>query len=200
LERESTNSDYYERNAKSFFDATVDVDMTPIYQRFLPLLPSEGRILDAGCGSGRDLRAFAKLGYCVTAFDASAALAALAEAYAGQPVQCARFQDFVCQDAFEGVWACASLLHLSAAELPDALRRLASVLVPAGVLYTSFKYGRGERGHHGRRFTDMDEDTLDALLDRIGDLQPLDVWTTVDRRPGRETERWLNALLRRHKQ
>lgn len=191
--------DYYERNATSFFDATVDVDMTPLYQRFLPLLPPAGRILDAGCGSGRDLRAFAKLGYRVTAFDASPALAALAETYAGQPVYRARFQDIAWRESFEGVWACASLLHISPAELPDVLRRLASALIPAGVLYASFKYGRGEREHHGRRYTDMDEDALYTLLARVSALQPLDVWTTADQRSGRETERWLNALLRRHK-
>lgn len=191
--------DYYERNATSFFDATVDVDMTPLYQRFLPLLPPAGRILDAGCGSGRDLRAFAKLGYRVTAFDASPALAALAETYAGQPVYRARLQDIAWRESFEGVWACASLLHISPAELPDVLRRLASALIPAGVLYASFKYGRGEREHHGRRYTDMDEDALYTLLARVSALQPLDVWTTADQRSGRETERWLNALLRRHK-
>lgn len=191
--------DYYERNANSYFDATVDVDMSPLYQRFLPLLPSAARILDAGCGSGRDLRAFAKLGYRVTAFDASPALAALAEAYAGQPVYRARFQDIHWRESFEGVWACASLLHVSAAELPDALRRLASALVPAGVLYASFKYGHGEREYHGRHFTDMDEDGFYSLLDRGVDLQPLEVWITADQRPGRETERWLNALLRRHR-
>lgn len=156
--------DYYECNAKPFFDATVGVDMTPLYQRFLPLLPSQARILDAGCGSGRDLRAFARLGYRMTAFDASPTLSALAEAYAGQHVYRARFQDIAWQESFEGVWACGSLLHISTEELPGVLRRLASALVPAGVLYASFKYGHGEREHHGRRFTDMDEDTLYPFL------------------------------------
>jgi len=189
--------DYYEHNAEAFFDATIDVDMTPLYQPFLSWLPFGGRILDAGCGSGRDLRAFANLGYRVTAFDASPALAALAGAYAGQPVHHLRFQDIDWRESFDGVWACASLLHLTAAELPDALGRLASALVPAGILYTSFKYGQGEREDQGRHFTDMDEDGLYTLLDRVGNLQPLDVWTSNDQRPGRKTQRWLNALLRR---
>jgi SAM-dependent methyltransferase len=189
--------DYYEHNAKSFFAATVDVDMSPLYQRFLPLLPPAGRILDAGCGSGRDLHAFAELGYRVTAFDSSSVLVALAEAYAGQPVFRARFQDIVCREVFDGVWACASLLHLRAAELPDALRRLAVALVPSGVMYVSFKYGHGEREDQGRHFTDMDEAGLSGLLDRVDNLQPLEVWTTADQRPGRGNERWLNALLRR---
>lgn len=189
--------DYYEHNAQSFFEATVDVDMTPFYQRFLPLLPPAGRILDAGCGSGRDLRAFAELGYRVTAFDASPALIALAEAYAGQPVFLARFQDIDWRESFDGVWACASLLHLPAAELPDVLRRLAVALVPGGVMYASFKYGHCEREDQGRHFTDLDEAGLYGMLDRVDHLQLLDVWITADQRPGRDNERWLNALLRR---
>ena len=193
------NMDYYEHNAKYFFEATVDVDMSPLYQRFLPSMPYGGRILDAGCGSGRDLRAFARLGYSVTAFDASPALIALAEAYAGQPVFRARFQDIDWRESFDGVWACASLLHLPAVELPDALRRLAVALVSGGILYASFKYGHGEREDQGCHFTDMNEAGLSGLLDRVDNLQPLDIWITADQRPGRENEQWLNALLRRGK-
>ena len=189
--------DYYERNAESFFNATIDVDMRPLYRRFLALLPPKARILDAGCGAGRDLRAFSELGHRVTAFDASPALAALAAEYAGQPVACARFDEIDWREAFEGVWACASLLHVSGTELPDALRRLACALVPGGVLYVSFKYGRGEREHQGRQFTDLDEDALRALLDQVRDLRCIEVWVTGDQRPGRESERWLNGLLRR---
>jgi hypothetical protein len=65
------------------------------------------------------------------------------------------------------------------------------------MLYASFKYGSGEREHHGRRFTDLDEPGLAGLLDQVSGLEPVETWTTGDRRPGRESERWLNALLRR---
>jgi SAM-dependent methyltransferase len=189
--------DYYQQNAGTFFADTVDVDMTPLYRRFLRLLPERARILDAGCGSGRDARAFAEVGHKVTAFDASPALVALAEAYLGQPVQCLRFQEAAWQDAFDGIWACASLLHVSASELPDVMARLCRALEPGGILYASFKYGSGEREHHGRRFTDLDEAGLAALLRQVPGLEPVETWTTADLRPGREAERWLNTLLRR---
>ncbi|MCF7983610.1 MAG: SAM-dependent methyltransferase, partial [Thiohalocapsa sp.] len=94
-------------------------------------------------------------------------------------------------------WACASLLHVPAAELPDVMRRLSRALKNDGVLYASFKYGRGEREHRGRRFTDLDEAGLGALLEHVPELEPLETWTTGDLRPGRETERWLNTLLKR---
>jgi SAM-dependent methyltransferase len=188
---------YYEQNAKAFADETLAVDMTPLYARFLPLLPPAGHILDAGCGSGRDARAFSAMGYPVAAFDASPTLAELASHHLGTPVEVLRFQEIDWRGRFDGIWACASLLHVPEAELADAVSRLSTALKPAGVLYASFKYGRGERDHNGRRFTDLDESGLAEVVERVGGLIRLDTWTTGDLRPGRESERWLNALLRK---
>jgi len=193
----NVNIDYYQQYAATFFADTVDVDMSPLYRRFLAQLPEQARILDAGCGSGRDAKAFAKLGHQVTAFDASPALAALAQRHLGQPVQCTRFQDIACQNEFDGIWACASLLHVPGADLCDVMQRLCRALKPRGLLYASFKYGSGEREHHGRRFTDLDEPGLEALLRQVPGLEPVDTWTTADLRPARESERWLNTLLRK---
>ena len=191
------NIDYYQDNAGTFLADTVEVDMSTLYGRFLPLLPEHARILDAGCGSGRDAAAFATLGHRVTAFDASPALVALAARHLGQPVQCLRFQDIAWQEDFDGIWACASLLHVPGAELPDVMQRLCRALKPRGVLYASFNYGSGEREHQGRRFTDLDEPGLAALLQQVPGLEEVETWTTADLRPGREAERWLNTLLRR---
>ena len=188
---------YYQEYAAAFYAGTVEVDMTPLYDRFLPLLVDGAAILDAGCGSGRDALAFARLGYSVTAFDASPALVALAERHIAQPVHCLRFQDMTWRDAFDGIWACASLLHVSIAELPDVMAGLRTALKPRGILYASFKYGSGEREHHGRRFTNLDEPGLAELLRQIPELEEVETWTTGDLRPGREAERWLNTLLRR---
>lgn len=186
---------YYTRNARAFVTETLMVDMAPIYARFLPRLPAGGAILDAGCGSGRDARAFLDDGFRVIAFDASAPMAALAAEHLGQPVQVLRFQDLDWHQAFDGIWACASLLHVPAVELPETLQRLARALRPGGVLYASFKYGCGERYYHGRRFTDLDEAGLAALLTQVEGLTELETWTTGDRRPGRQSERWLNTIL-----
>lgn len=186
---------YYTDNAKAFFQDTIRVDMEPLYTRFLPRISNGGHILDAGCGSGRDARAFQDRGYCVTAFDASESLAVLAAAHVGQPVLVLRFQDLEWFQEFDAVWACASLLHVAAAELPDVLSRLTRALRPGGVLYASFKYGSGERYHNGRRFTDLDEAGLATLVNQVEGLNTLETWTTGDRRPGRESECWLNALL-----
>ncbi|MEY6433794.1 methyltransferase domain-containing protein [Thioalkalicoccus limnaeus] len=188
--------DYYDQHAAAFFADTIDVDMSPLQEHFLRLLPDRARILDAGCGSGRDAKCFADRGYRVTAFDASPKLVALAASHLGQPVHCLRFQDLSWEHEFDGIWASASLLHVPIAELPDVLRRLTRALKRPGVLYASFKYGQGEREHRGRRFTDLDEPGLAALLRHVPDLEPVRIWSSTDRRPGREAERWLNTILR----
>lgn len=189
--------DYYAINAKAFVASTLRVDMQPLYQHFLPRLPEQAHILDAGCGSGRDAKYFIERGYQVTALDASTEIAALAEREIGQPVQVQRLQDIQYQNRFDGIWACASLLHVPTKELPDVFRRLARALKPIGVIYCSFKYGHGEYEKQGRRFTDLDEFGLRVLVEEIEELVIKERWVTTDRRPGREQERWLNGILLR---
>jgi SAM-dependent methyltransferase len=188
---------YYAAHAPDFARETFDVDMRALYAPFLARVPAGGAILDAGCGAGRDARAFAQAGYRVTAFDASPALVAQARALTGLVIECQHFETFTAQTAFDGIWACASLLHVSQAELRAVLARLVGALVPGGVFYASFKYGQGEREHGGRRFTDLDEAGLAAQVAAVPELRLVETWVTGDRRPERETEHWLNALMQR---
>lgn len=186
--------DYYNRNAETFFQTTADVDMTPLYERFIKLVGKEGHILDAGCGSGRDARAFKQMGYQVSAFDASVKLAQLAQTHAGITVDVLSFTDFCAVNQFDGIWACASLLHLRQSELPDAFARLWRGLKPGGVLYVSFKLGDGERVHGERFFTDMNGETLRGLLHALPGVDHRETWITEDRRPDR-CEHWINGLF-----
>jgi superfamily II DNA or RNA helicase/HKD family nuclease/SOS-response transcriptional repressor LexA len=184
---------YYNQNAATFARSTVDVDMTPLYQRFLATLQPGDRILDAGCGSGRDAKAFADLGFRVTAFDASIELARIATGHCGFAVSVRRFEDVDEVAQYDAIWCCASLLHVAVDSLPAVLGRLWTSLRPGGRMYVSFKYGVGERHHGGRLFTDADEPTLRRWFGQLPDFQSLDFWITDDRRPDR-TERWSNAL------
>lgn len=192
----SDTHSYYEQNAEQFFADTVGVDMGLLYARFLASIPVGGFILDAGCGSGRDARAFALRGYRIAAFDASPALAALASEHLGQPVPVRTFAEVAELSLYDGVWACASLLHVPPGQMPDALGRLWQALKPGGTFYCSFKLGEGEREHQGRRFTDALEAQMDAWLAPLPGVDAVRYWHTADQRPGR-SDAWLNVLVRR---
>jgi len=187
---------YYDTHAEAFFSDTQGVDMAPLHQRFLAQLPAGALILDAGCGSGRDSKAFHQQGYRVTAFDASAKLVALAQAHTGLPIARRSFADVHEIATYDGIWACASLLHLPENQLAETLQRLWYALKPDGILYLSFKYGEGERKHNGRHFTDATESRLAGWLADLPGIAATEIWITADQRPGRD-EQWLNALIRR---
>ena len=187
---------YYQDNAQTFFDGTVNVDMSSLYETFTKHLAPGARVLDAGCGSGRDAKAFLGMGYQVEAFDASPAMVELAREHTGLPVQLMTFADVEWKEEFDGIWCCASLLHVPAVELPGVMRRLADALKPGGVWYVSFKYGDGEREVDGRWFTDMDEVGLRRMSAVVQEIEIKSLWTTLDKRPGRD-EVWLNGMLQK---
>ncbi len=185
---------FYNDNAQAFFESTLSVDLSPITQRFIATLPANGHILDAGCGSGRDSRTFLNLGYRVTAFDASAALAELASQHIGQPVAVATFETFESNEKFDGIWACASLLHVPANDLPGVFQKSSTLLKPSGRFYCSFKYGNEDVEIDGRRFTQCDETRMTGFL-QGSRLTVETLWQSADARPGREGEQWLNVIL-----
>ncbi|MFV1975806.1 MAG: class I SAM-dependent methyltransferase [Candidatus Scalindua sp.] len=187
--------DYYEQNAREFFQATYCVDLSSLYDDFLKFLPCNSNILDVGCGSGRDSKAFLGLGYRVLAIDASPAIAKLAEKYIQQPVEICRAQDISYVQQFDGIWACASLLHVPRCDLSDTLQRLLKALKPDGILYVSFKYGSNEYERDGRHFTNMNEAELARILTNINGFREIKTWITEDFRPDRLNENWLNILL-----
>lgn len=191
-----TTIEYYDQNAATFFSSTVGVDMSPLYERFIDKLPKGASILDAGCGSGRDAHAFTQMGFAVTAFDASPELAKLASQHCGFDVSVRQFSDVDEVHAYNGVWCCASLLHVPRQELALQVGRLWHSLCPGGVFYASFKLGDSDRVDDGRSFTDIDEAALQDLFFSLTGIGNVETWITVDQRPGR-SERWVNALATR---
>ena len=190
----ATNAAFYDENAAEYDENTAHLDMSALYAPFLERVPAGGRVLDAGCGPGRDARRFREMGFDVTAMDASAEMVRLAGERTGLRVRHQTFQDLDDEATFDGVWACASLLHVPRAEMPGVLERLSRALRPAGALYVSFKHGALEGWRNGRWFTDWDEAGLARLLETRPELSAARVWVTEDLRPGR-AERWLNAVL-----
>ena len=189
--------DYYNEKARAFCDDTQDVEFSAFQRAFTSHIPEGGRILDLGCGSGRDSRAFLNAGYQVTAVDGSVELCRIASEFIGQPVLCATFQDYVPAEVFDGIWACASLLHIPSEELEGLMARLAGSLRRGGCFYVSFKYGDFRGMRNGRFFQDMTESSLGELLKGIPELEVISMKITGDVRPGREKELWLNVLLKK---
>ncbi|MCG3864472.1 MULTISPECIES: class I SAM-dependent methyltransferase [unclassified Photobacterium] len=187
---------YYNDNAQSFVDGTVNVDMESLYSPFVKLLPDNALILDAGCGSGRDTRAFLSMGFDVEAIDASEEMVRHATAYTGINVKQQTFQDIDVSNSYDAIWACASLLHVPQEQLLIVFSRLEKALKAGGVWYFSFKYGNEERVKDGRTFTDMNEESIRALLSQFPTLMEESVWLTLDARPDRD-EKWLNVIVRK---
>ena len=184
---------YYNMNADSFIAGTVNADMNHARNLFLKYVKPGGRILDAGCGSGRDSLAFMAAGYAVDAFDASAEICLLASERLGFPVVCKRFEDLEGKEEYDGIWCCASLLHVRKTDMADVMRRLERLLKPEGAIYVSFKKGETERVKDGRFFNDMTLETCGKLLRESG-FEVLELYESGDVREGREDEKWINAV------
>lgn len=188
---------YYDDHAEEFYKSTVTVEFSQTQDRFISKLKKGSRILDFGCGSGRDARYFLERGYCVEATDGSEELCKLASEYSGVKVKKMLFQELADMNRYDGIWACSSILHLPVDELADVFWKMALALKENGVIYTSFKYGTFSGERNGRFFTDMTEDTFAAFIEKIRVLEVEEQWITSDARPGRGAEKWLNLILRK---
>ena len=184
---------YYDGNAKKFIANTANIEFSALQKTFADMLPEGGRILDLDCGSGRDSLAFLKAGFAVDAVDGSAEMASAASELTGMKVEHATFADFEPKRVYDGIWACSSLLHVPAAELPAIVAKYAAALKPGGRFYLSFKLGDHDGMRNGRWFTDMTEQSFRRLVDDVEGLTVDRIGITSDVRPGRADEKWLNA-------
>ena len=107
------------------------------------------------------------------------------------------FQDLCFQEEYDGIWACASVLHLKVADLEDVFAKMLKALKPNGILYASFKYGIFEGYRNGRWFTDFTEEKFEVFGQQFPNLVIENQWISGDIRQGREEERWLNILIRK---
>ena len=146
---------HYNDHAESFWQGTRDHDVGQNRNALLSSLPGPGpfRILDFGCGPGRDLAAFRDLGHEAIGLDGAERFVELARHYSGCEVWC---QDFLKLDLpaeyFDGVFANASLFHVPTQQLPRVLKELWATLKPGGVLFSSNPRGDNQEGWSGERY------------------------------------------------
>ncbi|WP_024865746.1 class I SAM-dependent methyltransferase [Butyrivibrio sp. FCS014] len=191
------NVDYYNKNADAFFEGSVNADMSQPRGKFTALLPKGAKVLDAGCGSGRDSKAFLDEGFTVVAFDASEEMCKRAMNYTGLEVANMRFENVSFAREFDGIWASASLLHVPMAELPGIMKKMNAALKDGGVMYASFKYGDGTVMRGERQFSDFNEKTVAMLFEDAG-FEILCNEVGPDNRPGRENEMWVEVIGRKN--
>ena len=188
---------YYNENAQSFASGTVSVKFTEVQDKFLEKLNPDAYILDFGCGAGRDTKYFLSRGYQVDAVDGSEQLCRIASEYTGIKVRQMLFQELDEKEKYDGIWACASILHLPKKQLREVLENMYAALKSKGWIYTSLKYGEFEGERNGRYFTDFTTDTFKNFIHDMHGLKIEEHWITGDVRPGRGEEKWLNLLLQK---
>ena len=188
---------YYNQNADTFIAGTENADMSEQYRFFLKHLSPGGKLLDLGCGSGRDSAYFSALGFEVTAVDGSEELCKRVKENFGIEALCIKFEDISFDAEFDAIWACASLLHVEKVNMPKVLSKVSAALKSGGILYASFKYGSREHVSNGRFFNDYTESDIGTLLTPKGQLTLVEYRITEDVRPERAGERWLNFIAKK---
>lgn len=189
--------DYYNKYANLYFESTVDLDMGETLDKFVTHLPEAGEILDLGCGSGRDSLTLIERGFDVTAVDGSKELSELASIHIGQDVLTMEFDQLDFHEVFDGIWACASLLHTPSEELQDIFKKVILGLKSGGVLYMSFKHGDFSGFRNGRYFNDFKTKTMKDFLSKFEELEVLDIWKSEDTKSESGDGLWLNVLVKK---
>jgi SAM-dependent methyltransferase len=189
----------YNRHAEGFWKGTRDHDVSQNIAALLAHIESRPpfRILDFGCGPGRDLKVFAGLGHIAVGLEGAAVFAAMARDHSGCEVW---QQDFLKLDLpreyFDGVFANAALFHVPSQELPRVLLELHAALKPGGVLFCSNPRGHNEEGWAGGRYGAYhDIETWRRYLSGAGFVELAHYY----RPPGlpRERQPWLASVWRR---
>lgn len=189
--------EYYNQNDEAFITGTLNVDFSETQEKFLSYLKPGGKILDFGCGSGRDTKYFLSKGFEVRAIDGSKKMCEFASQFTGIDVSQLDFLDFDEKNQYNGIWACSSILHLNSEELLHVLKNISASLKSDGIFYTSFKYGTFEGERNGRFFNDMNETRFSELLKKVSSLKLLENWATEDIRADHKSEKWLNVICKK---
>ena len=159
--------EYYNKNAKQYCEQTLVGDLQENYDKFLKEIPTNGYILDFGCGSGRDSKYFIDKGYKVKAIDGSIEMCKLASEYINQDVQCMKFDELDDTEIYDGIWACSSILHIEKEELPNILNKMIDALKDGGIIYTSFKIGTGYEIKEGKYYNYITKEEMQEVLDKV---------------------------------
>ncbi|MBQ6456481.1 MAG: class I SAM-dependent methyltransferase [Mogibacterium sp.] len=190
--------DYYNNNADWYYWTTVGLDMDALRKKFASYLPGEARVIDMGCGSGRDTAAFSDMGHDALGLDAAKELLALAMERLEIKGAVGDLSSWVSSAPYDGIWCCAALIHLNDEEKARFFRNLDRNLKPGGVIYISAREGI-ETGvdDKGRYMSNCTEEELREYLGGAG-CEITETLITEDTL-GRPGAKWLNVFAVKRK-
>lgn len=189
-----TTLSWYKENAPLYAEETKNSLVYDALGEFLSRVEEKGRILDLGCGSGRDSFFFLEKGFFVDSMDGSEDMKREAERLFGINVRLSDFLSLDEEEKYDGVWAQASILHLEEESLRKVLNLISRALKTGGVFYTSFRKGEVDGFENGRWYTNMTESRFSSLLPP--NLQIEKSWEGKDVRPG-VNKTWLSIISRK---
>ncbi len=200
MKKEYDNLEFYNNNAKLYFEQTRVGNLEENYERFLSKIPKNSYILDFGCGSGRDSKYFLEHGYKVKAIDGAYEMCKIASDYINQDVECMLFEDLKDIEIYEGIWACSSILHIEKENLPNIIVKMVGALKKNGIIYTCFKKGSGYEIKEGKYYNYITKEELEEILNKLNlNVDIIDYFETLPstNRPGTNGTIWSNYIIKK---
>lgn len=187
--------EYYNTHADEYCAETRDVNMSGLYAEFGKYLKPGCKILDLGCGSGRDSKYFYDKGYQVVAVDPSIEMCKKTRELVPIDVLEMRAEDLKFENEFDAVWACASLLHINRKYMPLTLDKILKSLKSKGVLYASWKTGNDELTQSYRMFTNYSKEEVIDLFEASMSSLIVELWITQD--SIKRNISWTNVIIKK---
>lgn len=188
---------YYDNNVEKFINDTMSASMESLIKRFVRYIPEGSHVLDLGCGSGRDSLWLLDHGYKVLALDGSIEMVNHCSKLLGERVTHSSFENFNTNLEFDGIWACASLLHVKNEDLKEIIIKYANFLKTGGAFFMSFKVGDSDNIKDGRWFTNLNENSLRVLMDQVTNLKIIEIIKTDDVRVEKRDQGWISVIAKR---
>lgn len=193
----NTTIEYFNEKAEKCFQDAFTITERTNQDTFLSFLKEGDRILDFGCGSGRDTAYFREKGFLVDPTDGSSEMCRLASEYLGTQVTCMEFNELDADAVYDGIYASASIMHLEYDRLLEVFPKMIRAMKPGAILYANFKYG-DQDGYLGKRYyTYMTEERFAAMLEGFPELETVRTGIFGNEHPGQPDFRWLYAYLRK---
>lgn len=196
MSNDTKTLDYYQINCREYFDRTAYIDPRPILSPLISLLPQRAKILDIGCGSGRDLLWLKKHGFSPTGFELCSCLAELARDFSGCSVLEGDFSTYSFErSCYDAVILVGSLVHVPHEEMLSTMKKIIITLKHRGLLLISLKEGNGtSKNSDGRTFYLWQEEMLKEVTNS---LKLKNIETSHNVSALNKNESWLNVLLRK---